>query len=110
MKSFLFRLCLVLSVLVMAVVILPAFAETSDYTQPDPVSCNYPWWEISPPVVTKTRVVVRQAETMSESIPAEGWCYTAIKQVNVRSQPSIHATRVMRIKSAGTEFTVTARV
>ena len=93
----------------MAVVILPASADTADYTQPDPVSCNYPWWEICPPVVTKTRVVVRQAETMIESIPAEGWCYTAIKQVNVRSQPSIYATRVMRIKSAGTEFTVTAR-
>ena len=46
---------------------------------------------------------------MIESIPAEGWCYTAIKQVNVRSQPSVYATRVMRIKSAGTEFTVTAR-
>ena len=109
MKSLLFRTCLVLTILVMAVVILPASADTADYTQPDPVSCNYPWWEICPPVVTKTRVVVRQAETMIESIPAEGWCYTAIKQVNVRSQPSIYATRVMRIKSAGTEFTVTAR-
>ena len=89
MKSLLFRTCLVLTVLVMAVVILPASADTADYTQPDPVSCNYPWWEICPPVVTKTRVVVRQAETMIESIPAEGWCYTAIKQVNVRSQPCV---------------------
>ena len=110
MKSFLFRLALVLTVLMIAAVILPASADTEDYTQPDPVSINYPWWELYPPVVTRTRVVVRQAETMIESMPAEGWCYTAIKQVNVRSQPSIHATRVMRIKSAGTEFTVTARV
>ena len=110
MKSFLFRLALVLTVLMIAAAVLPASADTEDYTQPDPVSINYPWWELYPPVVTRTRVVVRQAETMIESMPAEGWCYTAIKQVNVRSQPSIHATRVMRIKSAGTEFTVTARV
>ena len=110
MKSFLFRLGLVLAVLMIAAAILPASADTEDYTQPDPVSINYPWWELYPPVVTRTRVVVRQAETMIESMPAEGWCYTAIKQVNVRSQPSVHATRVMRIKSAGTEFTVTARV
>ena len=47
---------------------------------------------------------------MIDSMPAEGWCYTAIKRVNFRSQPSIYATRVMTIKSAGTEFTVTARV
>ena len=107
MRSFLFRLCLVLAVLMVAAAVLPASAD--DYTLPDPVSVSYPWWEVCPPVVTKTRVVVRQAETMIESIPAEGWCYTAIKQVNVRSQPSVYATRVMRIKSAGTEFTVTAR-
>ena len=110
MKSLLFRMGLVLAVLMIAAVILPASADSDDYTQPDPASVNYPWWEICPPVVTKTRVVVRQAETMIESMPAEGWCNTAIKQVNVRSQPSVYATRVMRIKSAGTEFTVTARV
>ena len=110
MKSFLFRLCLVLAVLIIAAAVLPASAGSEDYTVPDPASMNFPWWEVYPPVVTKTRVVVRQAETMIESMPAEGWCYTAIKQVNVRSQPSVYATRVMRIKSAGTEFTVTARV
>ena len=96
MKSLLFRMGLILAVLMIAAVILPASADSEDYTVPDPVSINYPWWEVCPPVVTKTRVVVRQAETMIESMPAEGWCYTAIKQVNVRSQPSIHATRVMR--------------
>ena len=47
---------------------------------------------------------------MIESIPAEGYCYTAIKKVNVRSMPSIYATKVMTIKSAGTEFIVTFRV
>ena len=109
MKSFLFRVFLVLTALMVVLAVLPASADR-DYTIPDPASCSYPWWEINPPVVTRTRVVVRQAETLIESMPAEGWCYTAIKQVNVRSQPSVHATRVMRIRSAGTEFTVTARV
>ena len=108
MKSLWTRIVLILVVLAVTAVLLPAFAES--WSVPDPASCSYPWWEINPPVVTKTRVVVRQAETLVESTPAEGWCYTAIKKVNVRSQPSIYATRVMRIKSAGTEFTVTARV
>ena len=110
MKSLLFRTCLILAVLLIAAAVLPASADSMDYTLPDPASCSYPWWEINPPVVTKTRVVVRQAETLVESTPAEGWCYTAIKKVNVRSQPSIYATRVTSIRSAGTEFFVTARV
>ena len=110
MKSLLFRTCLILAVLLIAAAVLPASADSMDYTLPDPASCSYPWWEINPPVVTKTRVVVRQAETLVESTPAEGWCYTAIKKVNVRSQPSIYATRVTSICSAGTEFFVTARV
>ena len=58
---------------------------------------------------TRTRVVTRTAETMIESIDAEGYCYTAIKRVNVRSQPSIYATKVQTIRSAGTEFKVSAR-
>lgn len=70
-----------------------------------------PWWEVCPPKVkTRTRVVVRNPETLIESIDAEGYCYTAIKQVNVRSQPSIHATKVQTIRSARTEFNVSARV
>ena len=114
MKIHLFRSVLILAVLVMAAAVLPAaaVAETADYTQPDPASCQGAWWDVCPPqpiVIRKTRVVVRQAESMVESIPAEGWCYTAIKRVNVRSQPSIYATKVMTIRSAGTEFMVTAR-
>ena len=108
MKSLWTRIVLILVVLAVTAVFLPAFAES--WNVPDPASCSYPWWEINPPVVTKTRVVVRQAETLVESTPAEGWCYTAIKKVNVRSQPSIYATRVTSIRSAGTEFFVTARV
>ena len=108
MKSVSFRIVLILSVLLIAAAVLPASAEC--YTQPDPASCASAWWDICPPVVYKTRVVVRQPETLIESIPAEGYCYTAIKRVNVRSQPSIYATRVQTIRSAGTEFIVTARV
>ena len=110
MKSFSFRIVLILSVLIVAAAVLPvsAFAET--YTQPDPASCASAWWDICPPVVVKTRVVYRQPETLIESIPAEGYCYTAISRVNVRSQPSTYATRVQTIRSAGTEFIVTARV
>ena len=109
MKSVSFRIVLILSVLLVAAAVLPASAEY--YTQPDPASCASAWWDICPPVVVKTRVVVyRQPETLIESIPAEGYCYTAISRVNVRSQPSTYATRVQTIRSAGTEFIVTARV
>ena len=109
MKSFSFRMIVILSVLMIAAAVLPAAALSDDYTEPDPASCSYPWWDYCQPVVYKTKVVYRQPETLIESIPAEGYCYTAIKRVNVRSQPSIYSTRVMTIKSAGTEFIVTAR-
>ncbi len=108
MKSVFFRV--ILSVLLIAALILPAAALSDEYTQPDPLSSSYAWWDCCPPVVYKTKVVYRQSETLIESIPAEGYCYTAIKRVNVRSMPSIYATKVMSIKSAGTEFIVTARV
>ena len=117
MRSFLSRMFLILLVLMIAAV--SAFAELGDTSfkpetpeKPEkPAHHSFPWWELHPPVVkTKTRVVVRQAETLIESIPAEGWCYTAIKKVNVRSQPSTYATRVMTIRSSGTEFSVSARV
>ena len=110
MKSI--RIILLLSVLVIAAAVLPAAAlSDDDYTQPDPASVAGAWWDCCPPprVIRTTRVVYRQAETLIESIPAEGYCYTAIKRVNVRSQPSIYATKVMTIKAAGTEFIVTAR-
>ena len=137
MKSSLFRIMLILAVLVMAATVLPAFAESTGDTgsetggsesgapaadssapaQPEsPASPAHPapepWWEIHPPVRPRprTRTVVRQAETLIESIPAEGWCYTAIKRVNVRSQPSTYATKVMTIRAARTEFSVSARV
>ena len=101
MKSVFFRICLILTVLLIAAAALPVAAESDDIpaeagaAAPEPVKCE-PWWERCPPVVvkTRTRVVVRQPETLIESIPAEGWCYTAIKKVNVRSQPSIYATKV----------------
>jgi len=110
MKTVFFRTVLVLAVLIIALAALPVQAD--DYTLPDPASCASPWWETCPMpvVVTKTRVVVREPETLIESIPAEGYCYTAIKQVNVRSLPSIYATKVKTIKAARTEFAVTARV
>lgn len=112
MKSVFSRMIAILTVLVIAAAFLPAagLAET-DYSVPDPASLQCAWWDICPPVkvIKTTRVVYRQSETLIESIPAEGYCYTAIKRVNVRSQPSIYATKVMTIKAAGTEFIVTAR-
>ena len=106
------RIILILTVLMIAAAVLPAAALSEDYTKPDPASVACAWWDTCPPVkvIKQTRVVYRQSETLIESIPAEGYCYTAIKRVNVRSQPSIYATKVMTIKSAGTEFIVTARV
>ena len=110
------RIILILAVVMIAAAVLPAAALSDDYTQPDPASVAGAWWDCCPPVkiIKQTRVVYRQSvyrqsETLIESIPAEGYCYTAIKRVNVRSQPSIYATKVMTIKSAGTEFIVTAR-
>ena len=105
------RIILILAVVMIAAAVLPAAALSDDYTQPDPASVAGAWWDHCPPVkvIKQTRVVYRQAETLIESIPAEGYCYTVMKRVNVRSQPSIYATKVMTIKSAGTEFIVTAR-
>ena len=105
MKRSLLKMVLALTVLMIAAAMLPAYAECP------PEVPSIPWWEVCPPQVrTRTRVVVRNPETLIESIPAEGYCYTAIKQVNVRSQPSIHATKVQTIRSARTEFQVSARV
>ena len=106
------RIILILAVVMIAAAVLPAAALSEDYTKPDPASVACAWWDTCPPVkvIKQTRVVYRQSETLIESIPAEGYCYTAIKRVNVRSQPSIYATRVQTIRSAGTEFIVTARV
>ena len=115
MKSASSRIIVILSVLVIAAFILPAAVLAEDYTQPDPASVAGAWWDAPSyrcapvKVIKQTKVVYRQSETLVESIPAEGYCYTAIKRVNVRSQPSIYATKVMTIKSAGTEFIVTAR-
>ena len=111
MKSVSSRIALIVAVLLVAAAILPAAALSDDYSHPDPASCAFAWWDTCPPVkvIKQTRVVYRQAETLIESIPAEGYCYTVMKKVNVRSMPSIYATKVMTIKSAGTEFIVTAR-
>ena len=124
MRSVFSRLFLILAVLMIAASVLPAFAdeEAAEPAAAEPAAepsvesapAPAPWWEVCPPAPpkpkTRTRVVYRQAETMIESKPAEGWCYTAITRVNVRSQPSTRATRVMTIRSVGTEFNVTARV
>ena len=123
MKSVFSRLFLLFIALMIAAAILPVFAESvsepagdsggslKTERAPSPFEINVPWWEINPPTRrTRTRTVVRQAETLIESIPAQGLCYTAISRVNVRSQPTTQATRVMTIKSAGTEFSVSARV
>ena len=111
MKSSLFRMALALTVLVVLAVSIPAYAEDASFIPPTTLDTSTPWWEICPPCPprTKTRVVVKTMETVVESIPAEGYCYTAIKNVNVRSQPSIHSTKVATIRSAGTEFIVSAR-
>ena len=110
MKSVFFRTILFLAAVMILLAAVPALAE-SDYSIPDPASCNSAWWDYCPPkVITKTRVVVRENEDLIETIPAEGYCYTAIKQVNVRSRPSIYATKVKTIRAARTEFIVTARV
>ena len=109
MKRSLLKIALVLTALMIVVNAIPVFAEYMPEV-PGP-SCSVPWWEVCPPKTrTRTRVVTRAAETMIESIDAEGYCYTAIKQVNVRSQPSIYATKVQTIRSARTEFKVSARV
>jgi hypothetical protein len=110
MKSAFFRTFLILAAVMILLAAVPALAEMN-YSNPDPASCASAWWDICPPkVITKTRVVVREPENLIESIPAEGYCYTAIKQVNVRSLPSIYATKVKTIRAARTEFIVTARV
>ena len=107
MFSRMFALLVLLTVLAAA---LPVAVFAEDLC-PVP-GANFPWWEICPPTPPKprTRVVTRIAETVVEQMAATGYCYTAIKQVNVRSQPSTYATRVATIRSAGTEFTVNARV
>ncbi len=111
MKSSLFRMTLLLAALVMAVVSIPAYADDASFVPPTTLDASIPWWEICPPRPprTRTRVVTRTIESLVESIPAEGYCYTAIKNVNVRSQPSIHSTKVATIRSAGTEFIVSSR-
>ncbi len=109
MKRSLLKIVLALTVLMIAAAALPVSAECIPGGPGEPASI--PWWEICPPQVkTRTRVVVRNPETLIETIDAEGYCYTAIKRVNVRSQPSIYATKVQTIRSARTEFNVTARV
>ena len=109
MKRSLLKIVLALTVLMIAAAALPGSAESIPGGPGGPASI--PWWEICPPQVkTRTRTVVRNPETLIESIDAEGYCYTAIKRVNVRSQPSIYATKVQTIRSARTEFNVTARV
>jgi len=117
MKSSLLRLMLILTVAAVVLAAFPAFAEEAPAadvsgTAEASAACPVPWWEICPPKPPKprTRVVTRIAETPVESIPAEGYCYTAIKNVNVRSQPSIYSTRVATVRSAGTEFIVSSRV
>ena len=122
MRSAFLRIVALLAVLILAAVLpLAAVSETDaceappPHPEPKPEKVEKPWWEIHPPVPpappkTKTRTVVRQAETLIETIDAEGYCYTAIKKVNVRSRPSIYSTKVMTISSARTEFNVTARV
>ena len=111
MKSASSRIILILAALMIAAAVLPGAALSDDYTRPDPASVQSAWWDHCPPVkvIKQTRVIYRQSESLIDSIPAEGYCYTAIKRVNVRSQPSIYATKVMTIKAAGTEFIVSAR-
>jgi len=111
MKSSLFRMILLLAALVMTAVSVPAYADDAAFVPPATLDASIPWWEIYPPCPprTRTRVVTRTVESLVESIPAEGYCYTAIKNVNVRSQPSIHSTKVATIRSAGTEFIVSSR-
>ena len=109
MKRSLLTAVLVLTTLMIAMTALPVYAEFMPEAPGSP--STIPWWEVCPPKApTRTRVVTRTAETMIESIDAEGYCYTAIKRVNVRSQPSIYATKVQTIRSARTEFKVSARV
>ena len=112
MRSSLVRILSILIVLIIAAM-LPASA-TMEAPVDSQAGCGYnvPWWEITPPSPPKprTKVVYKQKETLLESIDAEGYCYTAIKKVNVRSQPTIHATKVATISSAGTEFNVSTRV
>ena len=112
MKRSLLTVVLVLTALMIAMTALPVYAEHMPEAPGAPSApSTIPWWEVCPPKVpTRTRVVTRTAETMIESIDAEGYCYTAIKRVNVRSQPSIYATKVQTIRSARTEFKVSARV
>ena len=110
MKRSLLRIVTVLAALMVVSAVLPVYAEYDSYGLPS-YEYSLPWWEINPPQVrTRTRTVTRSVETVVESIDAEGYCYTAIKRVNVRSRPSVRATRVQTIRAAGTEFTVSARV
>ena len=112
MRSSFFRTALVFTALVLVLSSSAVVAESADESLLIPAAdYSIPWWEICPPTPTRhKRRTSHAVETAVETIPAEGYCYTAIKRVNVRSQPSIYATRVSYIKSAGTEFVVYARV
>ena len=89
MKRSLLRIVMVLAALMVVSAVLPVYAEYDSYGLPS-YEYSLPWWEINPPQVrTRTRTVTRSAETVVESIDAEGYCYTAIKRVNVRSRPSV---------------------
>lgn len=105
MKSNLARFMLLAAVLALFLTILPASAEECPPAPP------VPWWEVNPPRPrTRTRVVVRQTETIISSWEAYGIATTATKQVNVRSQASISSSKVATVRAVGTEVEVTARV
>ena len=124
MKSALIRSVLMLTVLVLISVILPVSAGSEDEYVENPVDDyvpgfgdyylheyrDYYLWPYSRRHSPRSGADAGQVETIIESIPAEGWCYTAVRKVNVRSLPSIYSSRVTRIRAAGTELTVSARV
>ena len=111
MKSALLRIVLLAAVLILAAsATLPAYASSigSPAYYPGFWPPCYPWWLVTTPA-PRTRTVVRTVETVISSEEAEGPAFTNIRNVNVRSQPSIYSTRVAYIRAAGTEVTVTSR-
>ena len=127
MKSRRIRLVLLVTALVLAAaVMVQAFAappvehkphhsdkphkpEHHEHADPGHKPHVYPWWPIIPPT-PKPRTVTRQAETVRESTDAKGEGITLKNKVNVRSLPSVYATRVACLRTAGTLVDVTAVV
>ena len=125
MKSKRVRLFLLVTALVLAAAVTvqalaaPPGGHKPPHTPPKPTHHGpvspghkphfYPWWPVAPST-PKPKTTTRQAETVRESTDATGTGITLKDKVNVRSLPSVYATRVACLRTAGTIVDVTAVV